>query len=209
MHKDRGLVGRVLVGRHQPHHPTPGTAPEVPDQRVSRVGGPLADHQADDQPALGVEGHVVPAVPMTRVVVSTILLLFTDERPLLVELHRGGLRGKKRPTRRGVRRRGRRRVGCTVRRCPGGRRCARGGGSLRPAMTPPSTSMIVPVTQPACSESRKVTAAEMSSVVPMRLRGWKGPNPERHHDFIDVEDLPVCWQRRKMLLIRQPRLSSA
>src|SRR5215207_13533 len=42
-----------------------------------------------------------------------VLLLFGDERPLLVELHLVGLRGKTRPTRRGVRRRGRPRVGYT------------------------------------------------------------------------------------------------
>jgi UV DNA damage endonuclease len=30
------------------------------------------------------------------------------------------------------------------------------------------------------------------------LKGWNGPKPERHHDFIDVEDLPACWQRRKI-----------
>jgi len=22
---------------------------------------------------------------------------------------------------------------------------------------------------------------------------WKGPRPERHHDFIDVKDFPKCW----------------
>jgi UV DNA damage endonuclease len=30
------------------------------------------------------------------------------------------------------------------------------------------------------------------------IEGWKGPKPERHHDFIDVEDLPACWQRKKI-----------
>ncbi len=25
------------------------------------------------------------------------------------------------------------------------------------------------------------------------LEGWQGPRPERHHDFIDVEDFPPCW----------------
>ncbi len=25
------------------------------------------------------------------------------------------------------------------------------------------------------------------------LEGWNGPKPERHHDFIDPRDLPVCW----------------
>jgi UV DNA damage endonuclease len=30
------------------------------------------------------------------------------------------------------------------------------------------------------------------------IDGWKGPKPERHHDLIDVEDLPACWQRKKI-----------
>lgn len=25
------------------------------------------------------------------------------------------------------------------------------------------------------------------------IEGWKGPKPERHHDFIDVRDFPACW----------------
>lgn len=25
------------------------------------------------------------------------------------------------------------------------------------------------------------------------LAGWSGPRPERHHDFIDVADVPACW----------------
>jgi UV DNA damage endonuclease len=25
------------------------------------------------------------------------------------------------------------------------------------------------------------------------LEGWQGPKPERHHDFIDVQDFPRCW----------------
>ena len=30
------------------------------------------------------------------------------------------------------------------------------------------------------------------------IEGWKGPRPERHHDFIDLEDLPACWKRKKI-----------
>jgi UV DNA damage endonuclease len=26
------------------------------------------------------------------------------------------------------------------------------------------------------------------------IEGWKGPKPERHHDFIDVKDFPRCWR---------------
>ncbi len=28
------------------------------------------------------------------------------------------------------------------------------------------------------------------------LEGWDGPKPERHHDFIDVNDFPKCWRRK-------------
>jgi UV DNA damage endonuclease len=30
------------------------------------------------------------------------------------------------------------------------------------------------------------------------LETWDGPKPERHHDFIDVKDLPACWLNRKI-----------
>ena len=26
------------------------------------------------------------------------------------------------------------------------------------------------------------------------LEGWSGPKPQRHHDFIDIKDLPKCWR---------------
>jgi len=25
------------------------------------------------------------------------------------------------------------------------------------------------------------------------LEGWTGPKPERHHDYIDIDDFPACW----------------
>jgi UV DNA damage endonuclease len=28
------------------------------------------------------------------------------------------------------------------------------------------------------------------------LNGWDGPRPERHHDFIDIDDFPKCWRRQ-------------
>ena len=28
------------------------------------------------------------------------------------------------------------------------------------------------------------------------LDGWTGPKPERHHDFIDIQDFPACWQKK-------------
>lgn len=30
------------------------------------------------------------------------------------------------------------------------------------------------------------------------LEGWDGPKPERHHDFIDVNDFPECWRQKKI-----------
>ena len=30
------------------------------------------------------------------------------------------------------------------------------------------------------------------------IKGWDGPNPERHHDLIDVKDFPACWRRKKI-----------
>jgi UV DNA damage endonuclease len=27
-------------------------------------------------------------------------------------------------------------------------------------------------------------------------QGWDGPNPERHHEFINVKDFPQCWRDR-------------
>ena len=26
------------------------------------------------------------------------------------------------------------------------------------------------------------------------LEGWDGPKPQRHHDFIDMPDFPLCWR---------------
>ncbi|SFH69073.1 UV DNA damage repair endonuclease UvsE [Planctomicrobium piriforme] len=30
------------------------------------------------------------------------------------------------------------------------------------------------------------------------LEGWQGPKPERHHDFIDVNDFPACWRNEQI-----------
>jgi UV DNA damage endonuclease len=30
------------------------------------------------------------------------------------------------------------------------------------------------------------------------INGWDGSNPERHHDFIDVQDFPECWRRKRI-----------
>jgi hypothetical protein len=47
------------------------------------------------------------------------------------------------------------------------------GCQLRPAMTPPSTSQMAPVTQLVAGDSRKVMTLAMSRVVPVRPTGWK------------------------------------
>lgn len=28
--------------------------------------------------------------------------------------------------------------------------------------------------------------------------GWKGTKPERHHDFIDIKDFPLCWRTKEI-----------
>ncbi|QDT92647.1 UV DNA damage repair endonuclease UvsE [Gimesia algae] len=28
--------------------------------------------------------------------------------------------------------------------------------------------------------------------------GWQGPKPNRHHDFIDIQDFPHCWEELKL-----------
>ena len=51
-----------------------------------------------------------------------------------------------------------------------------GGGlgcQLRPAMTPPSTSQMAPVTQLVAGESRNVMVLARSRTVPVRPSGWK------------------------------------
>jgi UV DNA damage endonuclease len=30
------------------------------------------------------------------------------------------------------------------------------------------------------------------------IHGWDGPNPERHHDFIDLKDFPKSWRPKKI-----------
>lgn len=31
-------------------------------------------------------------------------------------------------------------------------------------------------------------------------QGWNGPGPQRHHDFIDVDDVPACWLGRTLTI---------
>lgn len=30
------------------------------------------------------------------------------------------------------------------------------------------------------------------------LDGWEGPKPQRHHDYIDVNDFPDCWRQHRI-----------
>src|SRR6516164_3456911 len=68
---------------------------------------------------------------------------------------------------------------CRGLRCPPGRRVVgpargrAGGGQLRPAMTPPSTFQMAPVTQLVAGDSRKVMVLARSRAVPTRPSGWK------------------------------------
>ena len=99
---DRLLIRGMLVGGHQPHHPTARPCPEILDQLVSRLGCPLPDHQAHYQTAFCVDRHMVPAIPSFLVGRCTVLFLLAYERPFLIELDFTRRRGKKPPTRRGV-----------------------------------------------------------------------------------------------------------
>lgn len=41
------------------------------------------------------------------------------------------------------------------------------------------------------------------------LEGWGGPKPERHHDFIDVDDFPKCWRNKKITVEVEARAKEA
>ncbi|QDU07746.1 UV DNA damage repair endonuclease UvsE [Gimesia aquarii] len=32
------------------------------------------------------------------------------------------------------------------------------------------------------------------------LEGWKGPKPQRHHDFISIKDVPHCWEKQELTI---------
>jgi len=67
----------------------------------------------------------------------------------------------------------------------------RASGQLRPAMTPPSTFQIAPVTQSACFDSRKMMTAATSSEVPVRPRGEAVELVERSADLFPGDELLV------------------
>ena len=96
------------------------------DRRDDTPDGPLAGHDADDQPALGVDGHVVPGVALAiigRIIRVAVLLPSWRRR---TTSHRTAPRESEgRPTRRGGRGRARR-PGSNGRRCRGS--CCKAGG---------------------------------------------------------------------------------
>ena len=49
-------------------------------------------------------------------------------------------------------------------------------------------------TERACATWNREPLFHISSP----LAGWRGPKPERHHDFINPRDFPVAWRRRTL-----------
>ena len=108
--------GTPLFGSHL----TREKAVSVLHQQEGVLTGPPAHDQTHHQPTFRIQGHVVPAVAaaiIRRVIRPAVLLLFGHERPLLVELHLAGVRGKKPRVRRGVARRAHPRGRRSGRRC--------------------------------------------------------------------------------------------
>ena len=118
--KQRVLVGQIAVGGDQVHQTAPGASLELVDHRHDILDRPLAGHDADHQPALGIDRDVVPGVSLAvigRLGLVAILLLLGHERPLLIELGLAREGGKSRPTRRGGRGNARQRPDSGGRRC--------------------------------------------------------------------------------------------
>lgn len=70
------------------------------DQLLAVAALAFARHQAEQQPALRVDGRVVPSIAaqaVERIVRVAVLLFLADEAPLVIDLDRAGLRGKKPP----------------------------------------------------------------------------------------------------------------
>jgi UV DNA damage endonuclease len=41
------------------------------------------------------------------------------------------------------------------------------------------------------------------------MDGWSGPKPERHHDFVSIEDFPKCWRRLRLTVEVEARAKEA
>ncbi|MEW4488171.1 UV DNA damage repair endonuclease UvsE [Thalassoglobus sp. JC818] len=50
----------------------------------------------------------------------------------------------------------------------------------------------------ATSQAIKTWDREPLFHISSPLEGWDGPKPERHHDFIDVNDFPDCWREMSL-----------
>ena len=77
-----------------------------PFDKHFRVGlQTLADHNFQDQTAIGVECDMIPLIATKPVLLLggiAVLLFLGDEGPLLIQLHLAGIGGKKPRVRRGV-----------------------------------------------------------------------------------------------------------
>ena len=83
---------------------------EALNHRLGVLGRAFAEDDAQDQAVLGVEGYVLPALPLVLIRwigALAVFLLLGDERPLLIELDLLGFRGKRPRARRGFLRRAR------------------------------------------------------------------------------------------------------
>ena len=94
---DRRLIRGVLVGGDQQIGPAPGPVVDLADQPLAGRAVALAGHQGQEQPALGIDGGMVPVVaaePIQGVQRVARRLLLGDEAPLLVDLDLTGRGGK-------------------------------------------------------------------------------------------------------------------
>src|SRR5262249_34848631 len=91
--QDRLLVRRVVVAGHQSHGLAPCPLTDRGDHRLNLLSPARPGDDAEHQLVLGIEGRVVPPVPVLvvrRVSGVTVLLLLVHERPFLID----GIAGK-------------------------------------------------------------------------------------------------------------------
>ena len=98
---DRRLLRGMLVAGDQHIRPPRRPVVDLLDHLLASRACPLARHQAEQEPALGIDRGVVPVVtpqPVQRVEGIARLLLLRDGGPLLVDLDLAGPGGKRPPT---------------------------------------------------------------------------------------------------------------
>lgn len=81
---DHGQVGGVFIGGDQRRQVPFGTAVEVGERLASRLRLLPPDDQSDEEAAVGVDEHMVPAAALlsiTGVVGVTMFVLFSPRRP--------------------------------------------------------------------------------------------------------------------------------